>query len=301
MCQVHQLCGRVVSGLPLHNLQFATLPPHFDEVTTRGITGESWALILPGYADCPETFRQCIPFLVASIVFHETFLRENLAAHHPLFSGPLFTTGYVAQLRGKAMCGVQHCERTGMRATGIPSHFLIAKQITALQEQVAALQEAGRIERTELVARVNAVPGRVVDAILANISIGGAHPVTRDDLTALSASIVSQVLGAIDVRNSATAVNVTDEPPPVTTTASEANRFSTWMWEGRMQPVPQGWKLPRPCVKTFFLLWYSGNVDQKVGPLRSLCRFDVSPSDWVEGCRARSLFRHLESVLKRRI
>ena len=185
-----------------------------------------------------------------------------------------------------------------MRATGIPSHFLIATQITALQEQVAALQEAGRIERTELVARVNAVPGRVVDAILANISIGGAHPVTRDDLTALSTSIVSQVLGAIDVRNSATAVNVTDEPPPVTTTASEANRFSTWMWEGRMHPVPQSWKLPRPCVKTFFLLWYLGNVDEKVGPRRSLCRFDVSPSDWVEVCRARSLFRHLESVIE---
>ncbi len=183
-----------------------------------------------------------------------------------------------------------------MRASGIPAHFLIATQITALQDQVAALKEAGRIERDELVARVNAVPGRVVDAILANISIGGAHPVTRDDLSALSASIVSQVLGAIDIRSSAISANVADTPPAVVT--SEGSRFTTWMWEGRMHPVPQGWKLPRPCVKTFFLLWYLGNIDQKVGPLRSLCRFDVSPADWVEVCRARSLFRHLERVIE---
>ena len=78
-----QLTGRVLSGLPFNDSSFSSLPPHFGK---DGLDRIQWALILPLYARLPETFKRALPFLLASICYHEQWLRSTLPTHHPLFA-----------------------------------------------------------------------------------------------------------------------------------------------------------------------------------------------------------------------
>ena len=124
-----QLCGRAVCGLRLTDTSFGTLPPHFDRATLDTITDANWASMLPGYSSYPEMFRQCLPFLLASIVFHEDFLTRKLPRHHRLFANPVFTGNYVTALRGKAITGIGTCPVTGMTACGVPPFMVTAAQV----------------------------------------------------------------------------------------------------------------------------------------------------------------------------
>jgi hypothetical protein len=63
-----QLTGRVLSGLPLNDSSFASLPPHF---TQQGMQMLNWESILPLYPRLPDTFKQALPHLLASICYHE--------------------------------------------------------------------------------------------------------------------------------------------------------------------------------------------------------------------------------------
>ena len=83
-----QFVGRVVCGLNNTSIDFQTLPPHF--ITNTLITNEEWNQILPNYNDYPHCFKQVALFLLASIVYHEDYLRSNLCSKHPLFIFMLF-------------------------------------------------------------------------------------------------------------------------------------------------------------------------------------------------------------------
>ena len=88
-----QLTGRVLSGLPFNSSTFASLPPHFD---AEGLALIQWPVVLPLYLRLPETFKRALPYLLASICFHEEWLRSTLSPHHPLFATHLFASGTVA-------------------------------------------------------------------------------------------------------------------------------------------------------------------------------------------------------------
>ena len=63
-----QLTGRVLSGLSFNDGSFAALPQHFD---AEGLAGIQWTAILPHYTRLPETFKRALPYLLASICFHQ--------------------------------------------------------------------------------------------------------------------------------------------------------------------------------------------------------------------------------------
>ena len=70
-----QLCGRAATGLPLTDVSFANLPPHFLRSEEECLSSEQWGDILPGYSTFyPTTFREVIPYLLASLVYHQTYL-----------------------------------------------------------------------------------------------------------------------------------------------------------------------------------------------------------------------------------
>ena len=87
-----QLCGRMVSGLPFDNEQFAILPPHFPNTIVTKLNPEFWNNLLSGYSTYPNGIKGALPFLLASVVHHEDFLRSNLDPNHPIFTSRLFTS-----------------------------------------------------------------------------------------------------------------------------------------------------------------------------------------------------------------
>lgn len=282
---------------------FAVLPPHFDIDTLRSISNADWQILLPGYNSYPETFRQCLPFLVASVVFHEGFLRSSLQAHHPIFSSQLFAGGFASKLRGKALTGISVCPHTGLRASGIPSHLVLAGQVAGLQDEVSRLRqeiEAGRLEdRAALLAKLDSLPQELLDKLVRNIAINGANPVTRDDITGLTNDMVARIVGLLEARFSSSSSQApSPSPNAAATSTDEVRPFKTWLWGGRMHMVPEGWVLPRCTPKSFYLLWHFGQCDQHIQPLKHLTRFDVSDADWIEVSRARGVLRELERIRK---
>ena len=115
-----QLTGRALFGLPFNESAFASLAPHF---TADGLAQVPWLTVLPIYPRLPETFKRALPYLLASICYHEPWLRVTLPAHHPLFNTHLFASGQVDALKRCIVDGCSRCALTGMVATDIPPHL----------------------------------------------------------------------------------------------------------------------------------------------------------------------------------
>ena len=177
-----QLTGRVLCGLPFNDAGFASLPPHFD-----GDLGRiPWPAVLPSYPRLPQTFKRALPNLLASICYHETWLRSTLSAHHPLFATYLFASGEVTRLKVWVVAGRNHCPLTGMQATGIPPHLVMSNELTDVARQTELMKEA-------LLDKCKELPAVLASVMLNRFSINGAVPVTIDDIKTLLNSAVNQM------------------------------------------------------------------------------------------------------------
>jgi hypothetical protein len=98
---------------------------------------------LSDYDGYPNCFKRALPYLLASLLFHHDFLRQNLDATHPLWNQRLFTirinlngstysNAYVA-MKDSLLTGHNYCPETSMQATGIPSHLAMAAEIRDLR------------------------------------------------------------------------------------------------------------------------------------------------------------------------
>jgi hypothetical protein len=259
-----QLTGRVLAGLPFNDASFASLPPHFDK---EGMEMIRWDSILPLHSRLPDTFKQALPHLLSSICYHEQWLRESLAPNHPLFSSHLFASGVVAALRPHVVTGCTRSLATGMEATGIPPHLVIANELTAVVSSTRQLEEA-------VMSRCDALPGQVKEVLLDNFSIHGALPLTQDFMREMMNATIAQIRTEIRDKQAADTAGAAQSS---LIPAFLDSRFHLWMWGGRMHMVPQGWTLSSSVnVKDTWNLWHFGHLADRIGPLRGLKKFDLT-------------------------
>jgi hypothetical protein len=260
-----QLTGRVLAGLPFNNTSFTSLPPHFD---AEGIRLIRWHAILPIYSQFPDTFKRAVPYLLASICYHETWLRSTLSSYHPLFATYLFSSGDIELLRSHLHGGRSSCTATGMSATGIPPHLILSHEMTDVAKQTALAKE-------EILNMYSGLPAEVVAELMKKFVINGAVPVTLADITTLLNQVVSQMRSEIrDVIPTAIAAS----PPAAVSLldgGSNDARFLVWTWKGAMHPVPEDWCVPSTDMKATWNLWHFGHVQDKIRPLRHLKKIDL--------------------------
>jgi len=258
-----QLTGRVLSGLPFNEPSFASLPPHF---TADGLAQVSWPTVLPLYPRLPETFKRAVPYLLASICFHEQWLRSTLPDHHPLFNTHLFASGLLGTLKTYVIAGRSHCPLTGMIATGIPPHLVLSNELVDVAKQTEALKDA-------LLAKCSQMPADLTTVMLSRFSINGAIPVTLDDIKSLLNNAVNQMRA--ELRDAIPTATTTSSSPNSLTDPAADPRFQLWQWGGALHMVPEGWKLPVADVKATWHLWQYGHVEAKIRPLRYLKKADL--------------------------
>lgn len=120
-----QLCGRQVALLPILDHQFGTLPPHFNSCTLSHLSEQFWNLIVPGYSNLTVEFKPTLPYLLASLLYHEDYLRNELDMSHPISSSRVFSANCkLEMLRTSILTGFGYCSDTGMQATGLPPHII---------------------------------------------------------------------------------------------------------------------------------------------------------------------------------
>jgi hypothetical protein len=83
--------GRAATGLTLDAEEFCCLPAHFNHNEGPALSNEEWEAILPGFLLYPESFHVALPFLLASILHHHTYILDNFHADHPVSNCRLFT------------------------------------------------------------------------------------------------------------------------------------------------------------------------------------------------------------------
>lgn len=76
------MLGRVVAGLPINEIGFAELPPHFINNAYFQVLNNDY---FPYYNSYPDKFKELMPYLLSSVVYHRNYLINTLPNQHPLF------------------------------------------------------------------------------------------------------------------------------------------------------------------------------------------------------------------------
>lgn len=88
--------------------------------------------------DYPDDFKKVVPFLLASVVFHNDsgFLPMALRRDHPFWSSLFVRDGFLEKLTGQAAGGVMLCKECGLQATGVPQHTVLQATISQQSERL---------------------------------------------------------------------------------------------------------------------------------------------------------------------
>jgi hypothetical protein len=237
-----QLCGRAATGLPLTEASFADLPPHFDVSNGPVMSLAEWEDILPGYATFyPSSFRQVIPFLLASIVFHKDYLRTKFKSNHHFFLQRIWTSGLVDRLSNNVLVGCGRHPISRMFAAGIPPHILLANQIIALENSVHNL-------KVNIINRLEKLPDDLKTVLLENFQINGALPITHTQVIEMMSDLKASLIDAIKEKTDANrnyngCVNLNSIGENLNNFTNNNNK--SWTWKGRIHCVPQDFKFPK--------------------------------------------------------
>lgn len=147
--------GRVLTGLSPNSENFAILPPHFDPADIIGLSVKDWCSVYSDYKNLPDSFQGVIPYLVASLFYHEQYLRQALHPSHPLFLSAVYQcrNPKIIRLRDKVHCQVNEMA-TGLVATGVPQTLHLSVRVgkleSVLHSSCTAINEALLDLRTDI-------------------------------------------------------------------------------------------------------------------------------------------------------
>ena len=232
-----QVCGRAATGLPLTDTSFANLPAHFLKAD-NGVTTEEWERILPGYSTYyPLSFREVIPYLLASLVYHSVYLQELQSSHprHPLFLQNVWTSGILEKIKDRVGAGCNRNPVSKMFATGVPPHLVLANRIEEMQTGVNDL-------RIEIITRLEKLPEDLKASLLENFRVEGVLPVTQLQIADMMNDLKISLLAAMQHPPA---------PPPEPDVGIERARsedvtgYSLWNWKSRFHPVPEDFTFPK--------------------------------------------------------
>ena len=298
-----ELCGRMVCGLPFTEVEFGILPPHFSQEVLNILDNQFWNEIVAGYDNYPESFQTAFPFLLASVIHHEKFLRDNLPRQHPLWNEGVFSRNkHIEFLRGKTLLGIGVCKATGMKASGIPPHLAIANQLRELTATISALEEKfnNRLNSLDQLLPTT-IASEVCSTLRQNFVVDGVAPITIRDidgrLSSHQSSIRSMIMELIDAnRNASIAASVT---VPL---EHSSTWWKTWNWHDGllMHFVPKDWSFPTGItVKNLWDLWYHGNRSDGIRPYRLINKkLDVRKKDYMIYSRATVVLKVLYNILE---
>jgi len=308
-----QLCGRILAGLPLDSEDFAVLPPHFSTEGLNQLTSIGLGSIIDGYDEYPQSFRRCVPYFLASVLYHLPTLHTWFPMDHPVWGAKLFASlsaTRLEQLRSYVLIGRFSCPDTGLRCTGVPGLVMLQRNISALGESINLLEE--RISNSvttscnAIAEKVSTVPELLERMLLARFQIQGVVPLSVKDIrdavagctTDLRDEMVAMrnmILSSAGLQNSAGTDTATIDDDAV---ECEGQLF---YYCGSMHMVPERFVFPTCTPKNMWFRWHLGQQSQNIGPFRRLLdkyRCDIPPPQRPKVDKAAKVMRAIESIAR---
>jgi hypothetical protein len=291
-----QFLGRVACGLPFGENQFQSLPPHFDPSFT--ISSEDWKKIYPPYAreGLPQGFKDCLPYLLASLVHHSSWLKENLLPSHPLFKSPVWTSKFVATAKPHVLSGIKRCDKTHMVATGVPPLIDLRTDIAELKELIdllkGAYQEGTSSLKNHIGEVMSELPTDVGNYLYENFNVKEARGVNIEQLHRVRDEIKADLIGelrAVLKERDATSSNAVTAPIVEPPAIQQCWHF----YDGKYHCVPAGFKFETMSLDNLWNLWHYGNLSREESPYKFMvARFDITDP------KQRCVFSKASSTMK---
>ena len=288
-----------------------------------------WVNYIPGWNKFPRCFKAAIPYLLASVVYHDTWLRENLSSSHPLFQTRFFRDGVPNRLREKVLSGNFYCESSRMTATGIPAHHLLTKEFhdfkTCLLTKLGLVEEKVQSSSTDIVKAVEKMsenvdhqltdlPAAVATDVLGHVVVNGAVPVSASDFARLSAGVtamgesmradraslrheMAQMLAEAIAEGRRAGpgndANSDNQRAEARLAAEGTSQLHQWPG-GYLRRVPFAFVFRGCSTKAVWDAWWRGDASNRIGPYRFFTNADMpKKTDKVNLARVRMIMKEL--------
>ncbi|KAG6946373.1 hypothetical protein JG688_00016076 [Phytophthora aleatoria] len=183
--------------------------------------------------------KQPFAFLLASVIHHERYLRQVLFPNHPIFKARVFSTNtLLQQLRGATVLAIGESLVSGMKATGLPPYLAVAKKLSQLQEQLAAIRSEMEILKTNM---ANSIPNEVASKPFV---VNGVVPVSLRDIDMRIDTLRAEL--SSEFRQTVSSVQNIIDRGPSGSAMEEIPVWRSWIWsDGEIiHSVPIDWEFP---------------------------------------------------------
>ncbi|KUF87133.1 hypothetical protein AM587_10002055 [Phytophthora nicotianae] len=252
--------GRTVSGLPILDADFATLPPRF-----HGGREQVEIAKRIGFRQLPRSASLIGEFALASIVYHYEYLKENLPGNHPIFQSPLMRDEQMMQvLKGFIKFGPPNGD-DNISATGIPPHVVLLSEFRSLK----AAFEKQQVDQQN-----------VVNEVVAGVRLALEDAVDIRN-TPNSNQIATTVIDCLHREGYVRQRPDEDEnyapgvAPVATTVHQTSNNFSLYTWGGGFHAFPEDVALPEGTTEQAWVFWCCGDPARSLPPFRRLKSVDL--------------------------
>ena len=241
-----QLSGRLATGLSMMDDTFASLPPHWNPNLPCLSTLELREIIA-GYDALDSIFQSVIPYLLASIIFHATWIMENYPSQHPLFNTRFWTNNYHIKYRQSIISGNFYNEVSRMKATGVSG---LMRKMYLLEQKI----------------------DKISDNIIIQSPSSSHSSSAISDILPMLTSIQNQLTTGF-AETKEVVSNLIDKTENDVADLTE-DSYRLFMYNGAFHKIPEGYKFTVTTIKEFWNLFYFGVPAINFRPFRLLKRKD---------------------------
>jgi hypothetical protein len=268
-----QFVGRCAAGLPFGTGGFACLPPMLRAEVKKKITREEWRKMLPLYEKWTAEFHAILWFFLASLVFHQDWLRRNLVSGHPLFS----TYGWsivssLSPIKDAFLVTNLYSEGDSlMRAVGIPPYLQISLDLCDARQEIQETKKTVEFGMEKL-------PAEVSDYLRQRGQTAN-DACTFADLRSVFDSFKLELEKSRRADFALVASSAEGKSDNANIDAGWGGKYKPYVWGGSFHVVPENYEVPHVSCKQLWNIYWYGNEDetQPIGPLKN-CHHQDFPS-----------------------
>ena len=264
--------GRSVSGLDTCSVDMGALPPHFRrKVKVTGIISQSIVL-----RAC-SSFKKAFPFLVASVIHHWEWLKENLPKSHPFFTSRIYTSGVYETWEPLVITGIFKCPETRMKASGLPKIIVNLLETRMVHDAVLA------------------TPRITADLVLD--AIGSVDNVNFHNEGVLNRTLSPRFEGIErSLLNLSERFDQIQPQSPTLTSPTHIN-FRNFSWGGRFHNHPEDFQLPADTCVKLWNLWLFGDANAVNTPYRNLVGAFMNNAAKIRLTRTKKVLDHVQEEI----
>ena len=208
--------------------------------------------------------------MVASLVYHREWLQEQFPQDHPLFQSRLWKSHKFHALSDRVLTGNFYNKESGMKATGIPSHLIIAHRVNVLEEKMETSQQTNVEHNKVLVEHMEKLPKVLSNQIRDDFKVDD-HQMTAADVQRLLNSFRNDIINTLrpGIDASTSERQQISQAAPRFYIGGQVNDdgYRYWEYNGRTHPVPPDFKFPAQIgSKMAWDLFFDGNQSEGIKP-----------------------------------